>query len=200
VSVNFYLSMWTISSSQLLGDVCSSKSLLVEIEKEKNARTPHRHTSTPAHAMHCTQAMHTPMHRHTLHTGLTQAHTPCTHPCTGTHCTHAVHRHTRTRTALHTHTHSTHAPMHSTHAHRKKLRVKEGNPFKLSFYEAGVAISVRHISSAPKESPTPQWSCKLVEQQLQSWFGGVGALPNTPLLLTRAMLCSFSHTTPGPNQ
>jgi hypothetical protein len=200
VSVNFYLSMWTISSPQLLGDVCSSKSLLVEIEKEKMHA---HHTGTPAHThMPCT------------------AHTPCTHPCTGTHCTHAIHRHTR-HAHIHAQAHTAHTPYTGTHAHArhctrtrtalthqctarthtgKKLRVKEGNPFKLSFYEAGVAISVRHISSAPKESPTPQWSCKLVEQQLQSWFGGVGALPNTPLLLTCAMLCSFSHTTPGLNQ
>jgi hypothetical protein len=32
-----------------------------------------------------------------------------------------------------------------------------------------------------RESPAPWWSCKFVEQQLQSEFGGVGALPNTPL-------------------
>jgi hypothetical protein len=33
------------------------------------------------------------------------------------------------------------------------------------------------------ESPAPRWSCKLVELLLQSWFGGVGALPNTPCML-----------------
>jgi hypothetical protein len=32
-----------------------------------------------------------------------------------------------------------------------------------------------------RESPAPRWSCKLVELLLQSWFGGAGALPNTPL-------------------
>jgi hypothetical protein len=31
------------------------------------------------------------------------------------------------------------------------------------------------------ESPAPRWSCKFVEQQLQSGFGGAGALPNMPL-------------------
>jgi hypothetical protein len=30
------------------------------------------------------------------------------------------------------------------------LRAKEGNPFKLSFFEVGVAISAKHISSVPK--------------------------------------------------
>jgi hypothetical protein len=33
-----------------------------------------------------------------------------------------------------------------------------------------------------RESPAPRWSCKLVELLLQSWFGGAGALPNTPLI------------------
>jgi hypothetical protein len=33
-----------------------------------------------------------------------------------------------------------------------------------------------------RESPAPRWSCKLVELLLQSWFGGAGALPNTPLV------------------
>jgi hypothetical protein len=31
-----------------------------------------------------------------------------------------------------------------------------------------------------RENPAPRWSCKLVELLLQSWFGGAGALPNTP--------------------
>jgi hypothetical protein len=155
VSVNFYLSMWTISCSQLFGDVCSSKSLLVEIEKEKNSRTPHRHTST--HALSHTTHMHT-RHAH-AHT----AHTP-----------HAMHRHS-------THTHSSLSTSHAQHtAYREKVRAKEGNPFKLSFFGAGVVVSAKHISSAPKGGPAPRWSCKLVELLLQSWFGGAGALPNTP--------------------
>jgi hypothetical protein len=98
VSVNFYLSMWTISSPQLLGDVCSSKSLLVEIEKEKMHA---HHTGTPAHThMPCT------------------AHTPCTHPCTGTHCTHAIHRHTR-HAHIHAQAHTAHTPYTGTHAHAR---------------------------------------------------------------------------------
>jgi hypothetical protein len=32
----------------------------------------------------------------------------------------------------------------------KKLRAKEGNLFKSSFFRAGVVVSVKHISSAPK--------------------------------------------------
>jgi hypothetical protein len=143
--------MWTISCSQLLGDVCSSKSLLVEIEKKKNSRTPHRHTST-----------HTHSHTRTRHT---QAHTPCTHPCTATHYTHA---HTPC-----TCTHCTHATRHAhmpctgthcTHAHAqqctnhaqqtlhkgKKLRQKRAIHSNYHFFEVGVAISAKHISSAPK--------------------------------------------------
>jgi hypothetical protein len=30
------------------------------------------------------------------------------------------------------------------------LRAKEGNPFKLSFFGAGVVVSAKHIFSAPK--------------------------------------------------
>jgi hypothetical protein len=30
------------------------------------------------------------------------------------------------------------------------VRAKEGNPFKLSFFGAGVVVSAKHISSAPK--------------------------------------------------
>jgi hypothetical protein len=41
--------------------------------------------------------------------------------------------------------------MHNT---GKKLREKEGNPFKLSFFEVGVAICAKHISSAPKGEST----------------------------------------------
>jgi hypothetical protein len=38
--------------------------------------------------------------------------------------------------------------MHSKHAPMKKLRVKEGNLFKLSFFEAGVVISAKNIFSS----------------------------------------------------
>jgi hypothetical protein len=97
--------------------------------------------------------MHTPMHRHTLHTRHTQAHTPCTHPCTGTHCTHAVHRHTRTRTALHTHTHSTHAPMHSTHAHRKKIKGKRGQSIQTIILRSrSCYLCQTHLFSSKGES------------------------------------------------
>jgi hypothetical protein len=126
VSVNFYLSMWTISSSQLLGDVCSSKSLLVEIEKEKNSRTPHTHTSTHTQAHTHTpytrgHAMHTSMHRHTLHT----RHTSCTHPCTGTHGTHA-------------HAHAQHCPHHAQQAlHKgKKIEGKRGQSIQTIIFRS----------------------------------------------------------------
>jgi hypothetical protein len=117
--------MWTISSSQLLEDMCLSKSLLVQIEKEKNSRTPHRHSSTHAHShTHApytgTHAMHTPMHSHTLHT-----------------CTHAMHMHTLDTRHAHTPctgTHFTHAHPHAQHytpcttrtAQRKKFEGKRG--------------------------------------------------------------------------
>jgi hypothetical protein len=39
-----------------------------------------------------------------------------------------------------------------------------------------------------RESPAPRWSCKLVEQQLQSGFGGAGALPNMPIIGTQRFL------------
>jgi hypothetical protein len=32
----------------------------------------------------------------------------------------------------------------------KKLRAKEGNHFKSSFFGAGVVVSAKHISSTPK--------------------------------------------------
>jgi hypothetical protein len=131
-----------------------------------------------------THAAHTDAHTHMMH-----AHsTPCTHPCSRTHpCTHTctpMHT-TLTHTThtphmqVHTHAHTRHA--HTTHTNStKKLRVKEGNQFKSSFFGARVVVSTKHISSTPKESPAPRWSCRLVELLLQSWFGGAGALPNTP--------------------
>jgi hypothetical protein len=47
------------------------------------------------------------------------------------------------------------------------LRAKEGNPFKLSFFGAGVVVSAKHISSTPKGE-----SSYTVELQI----GGVAAL------------------------
>jgi hypothetical protein len=32
------------------------------------------------------------------------------------------------------------------------------------------------------KSPAPRYSCSVVEQQLQTWFSRVGALPNRPLI------------------
>jgi hypothetical protein len=50
---------------------------------------------------------------------------------------------------VHTHAHTRHA--HTTHTNStKKLRVKEGNQFKSSFFGAGVVVSAKHISSTPK--------------------------------------------------
>jgi hypothetical protein len=46
------------------------------------------------------------------------------------------------------HTHVTHTPHIQTA--QKKLRVKEGNQFKSSFFGAGVVVSAKHISSTPK--------------------------------------------------
>jgi hypothetical protein len=57
----------------------------------------------------------------------------------------------------------------------KKMRAKEGNLFKSSFFGAGVVISAKHISSALKG----EYSSTVELQILQSWFGA-GALPNTP--------------------
>jgi hypothetical protein len=46
------------------------------------------------------------------------------------------------------------------------VRAKEGNPFKLSFFGAGVVVSAKHISSTPKGE-----SSSTVELQI----GGVAA-------------------------
>jgi hypothetical protein len=72
---------------------------------------------------------------------------------------------------MHTPRTSTHACTHRTHTHHtckqnKKLRTKEGNPFKLSIFGAGVVVSAKHISSAPKGE-----SNSTVELQI----GGVAA-------------------------
>jgi hypothetical protein len=48
----------------------------------------------------------------------------------------------------------------------KKMRAKEGNLFKSSFFGAGVVVSAKHISSAPKGE-----SSSTVELQI----GGVAA-------------------------
>jgi hypothetical protein len=60
-------------------------------------------------------------------------------------------RHAQAHTS-HTHTHTHNTTHHAQHAlHKgKNLRAKEGNPFKLSFFEVGVAISAKHISSVLK--------------------------------------------------
>jgi hypothetical protein len=156
--------------------MCLSKSLLVQIEKEKkltHTTQAQQHTRTQSHT-HApytgTHAMHTPMHSHTLHT-----------------CTHAMHMHTRHAQAhtSHTHTHTHNTTHHAQHAlHKgKNLRAKEGNPFK-HFSKLELLTLPNTSLRFQRESPAPRWSCKLVEQQLQSWFGGAGALPNTPLPLS----------------
>jgi hypothetical protein len=149
VSANYYLFMWTISSSQLLEDMCLSKSLLVQIEKEKkltHTTQAQQHTRTQSHTRAPytgTHALHTPMHSHTLHT-----------------CTHAMHMHTLHTRHAHTPctgTHFTHAHAHAQHytpcttrtAQRKKFEGKRGQSIQ-TFFEVGVANSAKHISSVPK--------------------------------------------------
>jgi hypothetical protein len=118
---------------------------------KKTQHTAH-HTRT-----HSTQ--HTPHTRtaHTTHTYTTH-HTPrpYTHITehTRTHSTHTTHAHAQhTYTRMHTqdtmHAHAQHITY--THAWKhKKMRAKEGNLFKSSFSRAGVVVSAKHISSAPK--------------------------------------------------
>jgi hypothetical protein len=101
-----------------------------------------------------THACNTHPHVHTQHP---HVHTPM----------HTQHAHVHTR--MHTqHTHATthtHSTAH-THACEKKKRAKEGNLFKSSFFGAGVVVSAKHISSAPKGE-----SSSTVELQI----GGVAA-------------------------
>jgi hypothetical protein len=104
-------------------------------------------SGTHAHAQHCTHthSTHAPMHN------TARRHNTCT-------TRHAMHRH-NTCTQ---HPHRT----HNTHSVREKMRAKEVNLFKLPFFGVGVAISTKHISSAPKGE-----SSSTVELQI----GGVAA-------------------------
>jgi hypothetical protein len=60
------------------------------------------------------------------------------------------------------------------------MRAKEVNLFKLPFFRVGVAISAKHISSAPKGESSSTVELQIGGVVLQSWFGVAGALPNTP--------------------
>jgi hypothetical protein len=156
VSVNFYLSMPTISCSQLLRDVCSSKSLLIEIEKEK---THAHHTDTPAHT-HTTQA-HTHAHTHAqphttqMHTRHAHAHTAHMHTrhahAHTAHTPHAMHTHHAQAHTAHTHTPNIAQTMHTCTAQRKKIEGKRGQ-------------SMQTIISR-------SWSCYLCQTHLSSSKG-----------------------------
>jgi hypothetical protein len=47
------------------------------------------------------------------------------------------------------------------------VRAKEGNPFKLSFFEPAVVVSAKHISSAPKG--------EFISSTVELQIGGVAA-------------------------
>jgi hypothetical protein len=101
--------------------------------------------------MQHTHACNTHPHVHTQHP---HVHTPM-------HSTHARHAHPRTA-----HQHIQHCTALAHHTSVQEQRAKEHNLFKVSFFEAGVVISVKHISSAPKGE-----SSSTVELQI----GGVAA-------------------------
>jgi hypothetical protein len=77
------------------------------------------------------------------------------------HSTHARHAHPRTA-----HQHVQHCTALAHHTSVQEKRAKEHNLFKVSFFGAGVVISAKHISSAPKGE-----SRSTVELQI----GGVAA-------------------------
>jgi hypothetical protein len=63
------------------------------------------------------------------------------------------------------------------------LREKESNQFKFLVSGAGAVIPAKQIFQLQIESlKLHAWSYSVVEQQLQSWFGRIGALLNTPNL------------------
>jgi hypothetical protein len=128
VSVNFYLSMWTISCSQLFGDVCSSKSLIVEIEKKKitHITQAHQHTRTQPHTP-CTCT-----HMHTRHAHAHTAHTP-----------HAMHRHS-------THTHNSLSTSHAQHTtYREKSEGKRGQSIQTIIFRTwSCCLSQTHLLSS----------------------------------------------------
>jgi hypothetical protein len=74
--------------------------------------------------------------------------------------------------------------VHEQHTGVQELKKIEGKKRVIysNFYFAELELlSLPNISlQLQRESSAPRWSCKLVEQQLQSGFGGAGALPNTP--------------------
>jgi hypothetical protein len=65
------------------------------------------------------------------------------------------------------------------HRHAKKRGQKRVIYSNLHFSELELLSLPNTSPQLQRESSAPQWSCKLVELLLQSWFGGAGALPNT---------------------
>jgi hypothetical protein len=69
-----------------------------------------------------------------------------------------------------------------------RMREKKGQKrliySNLHFSELELLSQPNTSPQLQRESPTPRWSCKLVELLLQSWFREAGALPNTPLTPT----------------
>jgi hypothetical protein len=117
--------MWTISCSQLLGDECSSQSLLIEIEKGKNSRTPaHTLSHTRTRHAHTHEQPHTtPRHAH-AHT----AHTPGT---------------AHTRTAQHAH------HTHSTQRTWEKIEGKRGQFIQTIIFRSwSYCLSQTHLLSS----------------------------------------------------
>jgi hypothetical protein len=91
------------------------------VEIQKKTHTRTRHQHTCIPTRH---ALHTPMHN-----------------------THARHAHPRT---AHQHVQNCTTHAHHTSVQGNKIRAKEHNLFKLSFFGAGVVMFAKHISSAPK--------------------------------------------------
>jgi hypothetical protein len=91
--------------------------------------------------------------------------------------THACTHNTRMHHTPHTHAqHSTY-----TRTRAKKWGQKRVIYSNLHFSELELLSQPNTSPQLQRESPAPRWSCNLVELLLQSWFGGAGALPNTPL-------------------
>jgi hypothetical protein len=69
----------------------------------------------------------------------------------------------------------------------KKMRAKEGNLFKSSFFGAGVVISAKHISSALKEEYSSTVELQIggvaTPELVWSWISPKHALSRTFLIL-----------------
>jgi hypothetical protein len=127
---------------------------LLKLKKRSTHRTTHTHIT---HA--CTRDTHTP-HMHTTRTHHTPMHTSHTHA----HSTHTHHAHSSHTPCMHTaptrthactqETHTPHMHTHAQHitymqAKQKKLRAKEGNLFKSSFFRSwSCCLSQTHLLSS----------------------------------------------------